>query len=415
MKKVTIVGMGLSARDVTAEQLDVIRSADILMGGRRHLDQFDDLPMRKQVITARIDEAMAFIREQRKSARIVVLASGDPLFYGIGARIAWELGPDQVVIFPNITSIAAAFARICQPWSDAAAVSLHGRDHKYRLLEEVKRNKTVAILTDTRHSPRWLAQWLLGRGVKHVRLTVFEKMGSAEEAFRRCTLQQAAQMEFGQPNVVILHSEQGISSNDDLTLGMADDAYRHENGLITKMEVRAVTLAKLRLKPGLTLWDLGAGSGSVGIEASVLIGAGRIVAVEKRAARLAQIRENAERYGVYNLDAIQCALPEGLSELPAPDRIFIGGGGRELAAIIAAGARNLRLDGVMVINTVLADNLCRALDALEAAGMSTEVVQLQVSRSKSMPWSRRFEAHNPVWIISGTWPSSKKESEESEP
>ena len=222
-------------------------------------------------------------------------------------------------------------------------------------------------------------------------------------------------MDFSQPNVAILEFEPGNAPSDDLTLGMADDAFSHENGLITKMEVRAVTLAKLRLRPGLTLWDLGAGSGSVGIEASVLIGPGRIVAVEKRATRLAQIRENAGRYGVYNLDAVQCTLPEGLAELPAPDRIFIGGGGRELAAIIAASARFLRPEGVMVVNTVLADNLCRALDALEAAGMSTEVVQLQVSRSKAMPWSRRFEAQNPVWIISGCPSSSKKESEQSEP
>jgi precorrin-6Y C5,15-methyltransferase (decarboxylating) len=153
----------------------------------------------------------------------------------------------------------------------------------------------------------------------------------------------------------------------------------------------------------------------VGIEASVLIGPGRIVAVEKKAARLVQIRDNAQRYGVYNLDAVRCTLPEGLAELPEPDRIFIGGGGRELAAIIAASARRLRPEGVMVVNTVLADNLCRAIDALEAAGMLTEVVQLQVSRSKSMPWSRRFEAQNPVWIISGTRPSSIEESEKSEP
>ncbi|BBO75984.1 precorrin-6Y-methylase [Desulfosarcina widdelii] len=415
MKKVTIVGMGLSARDVTAEQLDVIRSADILMGGKRHLDQFGDLPMRKKTITSRIDEAMAFIIEQRKSASIVVLASGDPLFYGIGARIARELGPDQVVIFPNITSIAAAFARIGRPWSDAAVVSLHGRNHKHRLIEEVKRNKSVAVLTDARHSPRWLAQWLMGKGVKHTAMTVFEKMGSAEEALHRCSLQQAAQMDFVQPNVVILELEPGNASCGDLTLGMADDAFSHENGLITKMEVRAVTLAKLRLKPGLTLWDLGAGSGSVGIEASTLIGPGRIIAVEKRAARLAQIRENAERYGVYNLDAVQCTLPEGLADLPAPDRIFIGGGGRELAAIIAVSAQLLRPEGVVVVNTVLADNLCRALDALKAADMSTEVVQLQVSRSKAMPWSRRFEALNPVWIISGTRFSSKEESEKAEP
>jgi precorrin-6Y C5,15-methyltransferase (decarboxylating) len=171
--------------------------------------------------------------------------------------------------------------------------------------------------------------------------------------------------------------------------------------LITKAEVRAVTLAKLALKPGMTLWDLGAGSGSVGIEASLLIGAGRIVAVEKDAGRVARISANARRFGVYTHETIQAELPLGLADLPPPDRIFVGGGGRDLAVIVQAAVACLKPEGVLVANVVLLDNLNRVVAVLEAAGLAVEVVQLQVSRGTAMPWSMRLEAHNPVWIIRG--------------
>jgi precorrin-6B C5,15-methyltransferase / cobalt-precorrin-6B C5,C15-methyltransferase len=406
MKDVFVVGMGLSARDLTAAQLEIVQSADILMGGRRLLAQFEALPMEKSVITGKVDETVEFIRDRRKNSRIVVLASGDPLFFGIGARIVGDLGPEQVTVLPNVTSIAAAFARIKEPWSGAEIVSLHGRDSRYKLLAALKSHVVVAALTDVRQSPQWLARWLLDRGVETVRMAVFENLGAPDEAFGWYTLDQAADRSFAQPNVVILKTSAPKPDADAaaLTLGMADDAYCHQGGLITKSEVRAVTLAKLRLRPGLTLWDLGAGSGSVGLEASVLLGAGRIIAVEQHGDRVAQIRENARRFGVYNHEVIQARLPQGLESLPVPDRIFIGGGGGDLAAIIEAATPYLPPDGIMVINTVLMDNLTRAVNTLADLGMAPEVIQLQVSSSKTMPWSLRLEAQNPVWIIAGTRP-----------
>jgi precorrin-6Y C5,15-methyltransferase (decarboxylating) len=182
---------------------------------------------------------------------------------------------------------------------------------------------------------------------------------------------------------------------------MDDGCFDHERGLITKSEVRAVTLSKLALKPGQTLWDLGAGSGSVGIEAATLLGPGRIVAVEQKSTRTAQIKTNARRLGVFNLDVVQTQLPDGLDALPRPDRVFIGGGGKDLAAIISAAAGYLLPGGIMVVNTILMTNLTAGIASLEAAGLETGVVQVQISTDKSMPFSRRFEPQSPVWIITG--------------
>lgn len=401
MGKVFVVGMGMSAGDLTAAQLAIVQSAQILLGGRRHLEQFDDLDMHKQVIAGRLDDTIDFIKTHRADRRIVVLASGDPLFFGIGARIAQALGRGQVRILPNVTAIAAAFARLCEPWSDARVISLHSRDRRFDVLAALKTHTAVAVLTDPVQSPRWLAQWLMHNGLHNVRMAVFEKLGSAQEAFGWYALEQAAGRTFARPNVVILKPAKEKVDADALTLGMPDDAYGHASGMITKSEVRAVALAKLQLRPGLTLWDLGAGSGSVGIEASVLLGSGRIVAVEQHAGRVAQIRQNALRYGVYNHEVMQAKLPGGLERLPPPDRIFIGGGGRDLASIVQSAVRYLAPGAIVVVNTILVHNLTQTLDVMAAEGLSAEAVQLQVGKSKAMPWSRRLEGHNPVWIVTG--------------
>jgi precorrin-6Y C5,15-methyltransferase (decarboxylating) len=268
-------------------------------------------------------------------------------------------------------------------------------------LSVLKSKKTAAVLTDHRQSPQWLAQWLIEKGVQRAKVAVFERLGSGEEAFDWYPLELAATRDFSEPNLVILKPAPAENETDSLELGMPDGAYLHERGLITKSEVRAVTLAKLRLGPGMTLWDLGAGSGAVGIEASVLLGNGRVVAVEKNTARVGYIQRNARKYNVWNLDVLQAELPDGLRALPEPDRIFIGGGGRDLAAIVQKAARRLKPGGRLVANTVLLDNLAPAVAAMEAAQMVVEVVQLQVNRSQQMPWSRRLEAENPVWIVRG--------------
>ncbi|MCP4628596.1 MAG: precorrin-6Y C5,15-methyltransferase (decarboxylating) subunit CbiT [bacterium] len=171
--------------------------------------------------------------------------------------------------------------------------------------------------------------------------------------------------------------------------------------MITKSELRAVSLAKLQLRRGQVMWDLGAGSGSVSIEASVLVRDGQVIAVEKNEKRITQITSNINQFKITNVDVVQAVLPDGLADLPPPDRIFFGGGGKNLKEIINKAASFLTANGIVVINTVLMPNVFAATETLETLGFKTSMVQVQVNHGRKMPWAERLEAQNPVWIISG--------------
>lgn len=402
MKPVTIIGMGLTARDLTDAHKEIIQKADILIGGKRHLAYFEDLGVVKKEITKDLQATIAYIQDQMISKRIVVLTSGDPLFYGIGSVLVRALGSERVEVLPNISSIAAAFAKIKEPWSNVRVISLHGRNHEMELLQALKRHEQVAVFTDPERNPAWLADFLISKGVINLKMGVFEKLGTLDEKIGWYQLDIATDLNFADPNVVILKRKpEANSSPQTLYMGLSEDLFVHEGGLITKTEVRAVTLAKLKLLPYHTLWDLGAGSGSVSIEAAVFLERGRIIAVEQKAERIDQIKANIRRFGVNNIEALQAVMPDGLSSLPTPDRVFIGGGGRDLEQIISKAASLMQPGGVMVINTVLMANLETSQKTMRKNGFNTEVVQVQVLRSKAMPWSERFETLNPVWIISG--------------
>jgi precorrin-6Y C5,15-methyltransferase (decarboxylating) len=406
LAKVTVIGMGLSPDDLTARHLELIRGADILIGGKRHLACFKNHSGIQKAITRDIPELMDYICRHFKTHRIVVLASGDPLLFGIGSAIIDALGPDNVEIHPNISSIAAAFARIKEPWQDARIISMHGKQSERSLLTAAAESPLVVVLTDPTRNPGWIAALLLRHQLHRINLCVLEQLGTPAEKISWHSLEEAVEKTFSEPNIVVLKQSFVPQALPDLYLGMPDEAYDHENGLITKSEIRVISLAKLKLLPHHILWDLGAGSGSVGIEASRLLPLGKIVSIEKHPQRIQNIESNRLRHGVRNMEIRQAMLPDGLEGLPAPDRIFIGGGGRQLVAIIRSAAGYLKSDGILVINTVLMDNLTAGLTALKELGFSTETIQIQVSRGKDMPWSQRFEAQNPVWIITGTRRSS---------
>ncbi len=400
--KVIVIGMGLSPDDLTPKQLDIIRRADILIAGSRHLACFKDHPGIQKKISRDISELMTYIGLHYQRNQIVVLASGDPLFYGIGAHIIAALGADIVEILPNVSSVAAAFARIKEPWQNAGVISMHGKKAENALLATAAKSPLVAVLTDPVRNPAWIGRLLHRHNLQDMQICVLEQLGTAAEKISWHSPEEIVEKTFSEPNIVILKRRTVSDVPASLHVGMPDDAYEHENGLITKSEIRAVSLARLKLLPHHVLWDLGAGSGSIGIEASLLVPGGKIVAIEKHPERIRNIEQNRLKHGVRNMEIRQAVLPDGLDGLPAPNRIFIGGGGRHLAAIIQKAAGYLQPDGIIVLNTVLIDNLTTALSTLTELGFTTETVQIQINRCKKMPWSLRFDAQNPVWIISGT-------------
>lgn len=401
---VTIIGMGMSPADLTDTQKALIAKADRLVGGERHLAAFPEFNGRTRVIDRHLNALVEALKARGADEKVVVLASGDPLFHGIGSHLIRSLGREQVTVSPNVSAVAAAFARIKTPWQEVRVLSLHGRELTTGMLSDLADHPKWAIFTDTKHHPAWLAGKLAHAGLVHFDLWVLSRMGAEDEAVVCLDVATAAEGAFPDPNlVVLLRRETETHPPQPWHLGLPETAFQHEAGLITKSEVRAVTLAKLELMPtaALTLWDLGAGSGSVAVEAARMLPRGRVVAVERKPERVAQIKANGKTFGCANLSVVEAELPEGTGALPTPDRIFIGGGGRHLEAILKAAVERLKPGGILVTNTVLLGSLALARSTLDALGLAHETVQIQVSRSSRMPWDERLAPQAPVWIVKG--------------
>lgn len=428
---VDVIGFGLSVDDLTEKHKKIIEQAEVLVGGRRHLDCFNNLSCEKVAITKDIHGVIARIRERLgQGRRVVVVASGDPLFHGIGTTLINALGRSSVNIYPNISSVAAAFAAIKEPWHNAELVTLHGKDREIDFVKLhdralLKKDRCIAILTDHLRTPAWLAQHLISKNIYDFRMYVFENLGSVGEKISSYDdLATAAEKRFDSPNIVILKPIEpdchttveagkiGIDRAQGISMksypGMEDHLFTHEKGLITKSEIRAVVLSKLQLiSDGHIFWDLGAGSGSVSIEVSRFIPRGRIFAVEKNGTRVMDIRDNVAKFGISNMEVVHGELPDVMSHLPDPDRVFIGGGGADIATIINRAGERLAADGIMVINTVLLQTMDIAMKSLKEMGFHVKLIQVQVSAAKEMPFGERLDPLNPVWIISGkkTWSS----------
>ncbi len=398
---VYVIGLGLSYKDLTKEHIKIIDQADILAGGSRHLDYFKNHCAQKIKIAKDIDAVISSIKDASDKKCVVVLASGDPLFFGIGAKIIAAVGKKNVKIFPNFTSVSAGFAKIQESWDDAAIISMHGKNQEEALKEAVLSKTKIAVLTDYKRTPGYIASLISDFLSKDAIFYVFERLGSSDEKIYTFDYLQVIEKKFKQPNFVIIVQKK--EKKQRKFFGMDDSCFIHEKGLITKAEVRAVTLSKLRLNsPDLVLWDLGAGSGSISIEASMFIKTGKIIAVEKNTLRIKQIKENIKSFKVFsNIEVVSLNLPAGMDTLALPDRVFIGGGGRGLEEIAKKAASFLNPDGIIVINTVLMDNINIIQKMLKQFKFKTDIIQIQINRGKEMPWGKRFEALNPVWIITG--------------
>ncbi len=408
MKPILVVGLGLGPEDLTPRARRALEQAQVLAGGRRLLEFFPDHPGRRLVLAGDLAGWLDEVERLAGERQVAVLASGDPGFYGIGARLRERFGPERLEIIPAVSAVQAAFARLKLPWHQAEVVSLHGRGHQGRLWEALFRGESVAVYTDPKRDPAWLARLMLERDQAGWGMWVLEELGTSRERVRRLELEEAAGMEFAPLNLVVL--QRGDRPRSRLRLGMPESAYTHQGGLITKREVRCAALGLLELGPGMTLWDLGAGCGSVGLEASLLMPGGRVVAVEKEPCRVRDIQVNRRRYQVGCLETVCLRLPRGMDELPRPERVFVGGGGDQLAAILENSAARLAPGGVLVAAVVLMDSLQVARRALAAAGLTLALTQVQAARSEPLAGDEHLKALNPVWLLQAKKPPRKDET-----
>ncbi|MFB5759966.1 precorrin-6y C5,15-methyltransferase (decarboxylating) subunit CbiE [Paenibacillus medicaginis] len=397
-----VIGIGEDgANGLTAESLRHIHNAGLLIGGERQLAFFQDFKGEKRVLKSGLAALVAELEERRSQEEIVVLASGDPLFFGIAGYLAGKLEAGSLEIIPHLSSVQLAFAKLGVSWQDAVVDSVHGRPIM-GLAQRIDGQSKVALLTDEVNTPAAVADYLLRFGMTEYDAFVGENLGSPEEKYRRCSLEEMAAAEYSPLNVIIL-LRKANAPEPRRGFGFADEEFHQrkpEKGLITKREVRVFSLSELCLSERSVVWDIGAGSGSVAVECARLARYGKVFAIEKNEGDLANIEANKVKFRT-DFPAIHAKAPAGLEDLPDPDAVFIGGSGGELPGLIALCASRLRAGGRIVVNAATIETLHDALNALKTAGLEASVTLLQTARSKPILGMTRFDGLNPVYVITG--------------
>lgn len=420
-----VVGLGLCPEHRSPELLRLVRSASTVAGGRKTLDEMGIEKGRRLALTsmARFSADLRS-RAAESAGDICVLADGDPLLFGIGASLLRFFDPDELTFHPNVSALQAACARLGLPWHDCTALSLHGREDLGPLFAALTHGRLAALYTDARMSPDAVARLLLDRGVTGWRMHVAEALCSPGERLTTATLAEAAQRSWHPLNIVVL--ERTETPPVTLALGLDEGALAREDGLMTKQPVRALALSLLRLAPDSVLWDLGAGSGAVSLEAARLLTRGRVVAVERRAGRAAQVRDNVARTGAWLVEVAESSLedflndrmreaseaaqartgdtPESAPRPDAPTHVFLGGGASAPVLLSCAGL--LRPGGRMVVAAVLLSTLETARSVIEELGWPLAVHQLMHHAGAPLGNDLRLVPSNPVFLLATQKPSS---------
>ena len=347
----SIVGIGedgLSGLGENARQ--AIGRAEIVFGGQRHLDlAAAAISGEARAWPQPFDAAMTDVLAQR-GRKVCVLASGDPFFFGVGVTLARHLEPSEFTTYPAPSAFSLAASRLGWGLQDIETVSLHGRslDLIRPLLHPGRR---VLALTSDAQGPAALARLLIDLGFSLSRLIVLEALGGPHEKARTSTARDFPLTEIDPLNIVALEVEAEVQARVlPLGFGLADDLFEHD-GQITKREIRAMTLAALSPCRGELLWDIGAGSGSIGIEWMLAHPSLRAIGIEQNSERAERARRNAAHFGVPGLQIIEGKAPDALAGLPQPDAIFIGGGGSG-DGVLDAAMSALKVGGRLVTNAV---------------------------------------------------------------
>ncbi|MSP27140.1 MAG: precorrin-6y C5,15-methyltransferase (decarboxylating) subunit CbiE [Methylococcales bacterium] len=408
------------ATSLNAEQLTILNAAHHVIAGSRLLETLaaEISSAKTYDLTGNLKNVPQWINDALNVGEsVVVLASGDPLCHGIGGFLANKIAREKLCILPNLSSIQLAFAELKLSWQSVKIVSIHSQDAGewqrgatskhglYELAQQCRQHELLAVLTSPENNPPRIA-----------RLVELENMADDFEMAIAQNLRHVTQhvtdflpvstvvsTEYAEPNVVILKRKTPLPQ--PILFGQRDDSFQQrkpEKGLITKREVRVVSLARMQLTRSSIVWDIGAGSGSVGLEAARLCSDGHVYAIEKNADDIANVAHNHAVWQLSNYSFFHGKAPQFLDSWQNPDAVFIGGSGGELAELITLCLTRLNQGGCLVMNFVTLENMSTAVEVLKQLNASWDVTQIQASRSSPILNMYRLQAENPVWIISAS-------------
>jgi precorrin-6B C5,15-methyltransferase / cobalt-precorrin-6B C5,C15-methyltransferase len=402
MSRIFIIGVADPI--VSARQRSLLEGCQVIVGARRLRELAAGFAARYQDI-APLAEALTTLRRALPHGNVAVLASGDPLFYGIGRRLLAEFPEANIDFHPALSSVQRACALFRIPWDDATITSLHGRSEAHlpgRLLQPGKH----LVLTDGTSSPDRIAgrllDYLAAIGESElptaIRMLVAEDLGLATERVFRGSLAEGCHQRFSALNILCLIIP-NLAGDPAYRFGLREEQLHHSRGLITKNEVRAASLHQLRLPAKGVLWDVGAGSGSLSIEAARANPGLTIYAVEQKDEELANIKKNIVKFRCFNIVPVAGPAPAALAGLPLPQRVFIGGSGGALPEIVPAVAARLAAGGLLVINGVSRNTVETAPGLMRAQGFTVQTSLVQVARTGPEGHTVKF---NPITIMTGS-------------
>lgn len=393
MASIKMIGIGDEGKQSLLPMYEKwIYHSDILIGGKRHLAFFPDYQGEQIIIEGGLSPLVE--RLQKETRNVVILASGDPLFYGIGSYLSSKI---QLDIYPYLSSVQLAFAKMGERWQDAYFTSVHGRSMK-GLAQRIDGKEKIAILTDIVNSPNQIAEYLLSFGMTEYEAFVGENLGGENEKCGWFNLEDMKDLSFSPLNVVILKK---TAENPSWSIGIEDKEFiqrKPDKGLITKKEIRTLSISALRLKENSVVWDIGTCTGSVAIEAAKIAREGQVFAIEKNEEDLENCYQNLAKFRV-DATLIHGKAPDGLDTFPDPDAVFIGGTAGGMGDILDICCSRLNEKGRIVLNAVTIENLAEAVAAFKERKYKTEITLAQISKSKPILNLTRFAALNPIYII----------------
>jgi precorrin-6Y C5,15-methyltransferase (decarboxylating) len=409
--KVHIIGIGDDAAEgLTAAARQLIEEADVLLGSEQSLKAVShssgEHGAAKHVAVGSDLNAIVGLLEEHASRRVVILTTGDPLFYGTARYLCDRLGKDRFEVVPNVSTMQLAFARVKESWDEAYLSNLANQSLE-RVIDRIRTAETVGLFTTEETPPSAVAAGLLDRKIDYFTAYICENLGSPDERVTSDELSAVAGQEFAPLNVMILVRKPDVPDRPTSMVGRRlfgnhDDAFlqsKPKHGLLTSAEVRTIALAEMDVGSASIVWDVGAGSGSVAVEAAQISQNGHVYAIEMDAEDYQLISANAERFGTTNLTPILGNAPDAWADLPDPDAIFVGGTGRTIGRIVEEAYERLRLSGRLVANVASIENVASVSEVLRRLSGDAGVWMISISRGVHQFERLRFESLNPTFLI----------------
>jgi precorrin-6B C5,15-methyltransferase / cobalt-precorrin-6B C5,C15-methyltransferase len=403
--KLYVLGIGPGDTELVCPAVKkIIEQSDVIIGGMRNLQQYSYLNREKLVIGNNLEEISTYIVENIRSKSISVLASGDPGIFSIMEYLKNKLKGQQIEVIPGISSFQYLCAKLNLSWHDVLITSLHGREQD-DLINILRNNKKVILFTGGTSSPQGICRKLIENGLKQVVVTVGENLSYPEERIITGTPEDIARLDFESLSIMLIQNNPEVIDLSGVwnyvTAGVPDELFIRGEVPMTKEEVRAVTVSKLRLKEDHTVYDIGAGTGSVSIECGLKCRKGRIFAIEKEEDALLLIEQNVKKFCLNNIQIIGGEAPSILEGMPAPNRVFIGGTCGKIEGMlewILSFGKPVRV----VVNAVAIESVYEAIKGFEGKGFTDiDVTSLSVSRGRAVGGKHLMQALNPIYIISG--------------